>query len=145
MIEEEYVAIQEKVDKEFRDSEWYLKFIDQHAKILLEEQFPSYNYEKKLFYQEECTHRKIIVFFGLIGARKSTMIKYILSLIKEKNISVYFGEEMSTRLKKEFEFFNSDKKKYAFFFQNQLLDAYREETKKALKKLTKKYQFVFLE
>ena len=144
IIEEEYAAIQESIDKEFRESEWYFKFIDQRAKILLEKQFPFYNYEKKLFYQEEYTRGKIIVFFGAIGNGKSTLIKRILSIMKEKNISVYFGEEMSTRLKKEFEFFNSDKKKYAFFFQEKLLEEYKKGMENT-KQLTKKYQYILME
>ena len=70
------------------------------------------------------TQKKVIVLTGTIGARKTTLAKFISEYFKKQRLKVYQPEEVSLSIKKELNIFYQDPKRYVLFFQDIIIDTY---------------------
>jgi deoxyadenosine/deoxycytidine kinase len=85
--------------------------------------------EKKL--SNQLTHGpkklgKVIVVFGPVGAGKSRFSTMLKENCEGRGLSVYFPTELSLRLREDFKLFNSNPKKYAFHFQDLVVETFAE-------------------
>ena len=69
---------------------------------------------------------KVIVVFGSVGAGKSRFSTMFRENCEGRGLSVYFPTELSLLLREDFKLFNSNPKKYAFHFQNLIVETFTE-------------------
>jgi thymidylate kinase len=127
ILEEEYDEIHQITKQELINEKWFLDLIDRRTKNKLKRKYSDIEFGDdhiRINAKRERTRGKVIVLTGTIGAGKTTLSFFIAEYFRNKGLKVFIPEEISLKIKEDLNLFITNTKKYAFYFQDLIIDTY---------------------
>ncbi|CAG8543078.1 4275_t:CDS:2, partial [Scutellospora calospora] len=115
ILQEELENNYHKIERELISEKWFIDLVEEKVRNNLRQKYPDILFENNR-----------IILTGTIGAGKTTLSSFMSKYFEKKGLKVFIPEEISLKIKEDLDLFCKDKKKYAFFFQDLIIDTYRK-------------------
>ncbi|CAG8487551.1 7950_t:CDS:2, partial [Scutellospora calospora] len=128
ILQEELENNYHKIERELTSKKCFIDLVEEKARNKLRQKYPDILFENNRISikKRKKSNVKKIVLTGTIGARKTIFFSFISKYFEKKGLKVFIPEEISLKIKDDLDLFYKDKEKYAFFFQDLIIDTYKK-------------------
>ncbi|CAG8481082.1 10315_t:CDS:2 [Scutellospora calospora] len=128
ILQEELENNYHKIEQELTSEKWFIDLVEEKARNKLRQKYPDILFENNRISikKRKKSNIKKIVLTGTIGAGKTTFSSFMSKYFEKKGLKVFIPEEISLKIKDDLDLFCKDKEKYAFFFQNLIINTYKK-------------------